>query len=79
LIDAEYVDRIRGMLNKLGLPTRLPLPVPVEELLSLMGSDKKTLDASIRLVLPTQQGVSIMDGIDDGAIGLAWTTVGATM
>ncbi len=78
LIDAEYVDRIRTILKKLGLPTRLPIPVQVEELLAFMQRDKKTLDSSIRLVLPTGTGASVVDGIDSGAIGLAWASVGAT-
>ena len=77
MIDADRVDQIRDLLSALGLPTRLPLPVQVEELISYMRTDKKTVNASIRLVLPTATGASIVDGIDDGAISLAWASVGA--
>jgi len=78
IIDSEYADRIRNVLKKIGLPTRLPLPVQIEELLAFMQRDKKTLDSSIRLVLPTGKGASVVDGIGTGAIGLAWASVGAT-
>jgi 3-dehydroquinate synthase len=78
MIEADQVDQIRDLLATLGLPTRLPLPVQVEELISYMRLDKKTVNDSIRLVLPTASGASIVDGIDDGAIGLAWSSVGAS-
>jgi len=79
MIDADRVDGVREILTKLGLPTRLPLPIQVEELISMMRTDKKSVGASIRLVLPTATGASIVDGIDDGAIGLAWASVGASV
>ena len=78
MIEADQVDKIRDLLATLGLPTRLPLPVQVEELISYMRLDKKTVNDSIRLVLPTASGASIVDGIDDGAIGLSWSSVGAS-
>jgi 3-dehydroquinate synthase len=78
LVDAEYVDRIRGVLTNIGLPIRLPASVHIEELVSIMQRDKKTVDALIRLVLPTEEGATIVDEIDDGAIGLAWASVGAS-
>ena len=77
MIDADRVDQIRCVLTTLGLPTRLPIPVQVEELISIMRTDKKTIDASIRLVLPTADGATVVPDIDDGAIGLAWASVGA--
>ncbi len=79
IVDADYVDRIRRILQKLGLPIRLPIPVPVNELLGLMQSDKKTVNSSIRLVLPSGDGASVIDEIDDSAIGLAWISVGASV
>ena len=78
MVDADRVDQIRCVLTTLGLPTRLPIPVQVDELISIMRTDKKTIDAAIRLVLPTESGATVVTGIDDGAIGLAWTSVGAT-
>lgn len=78
LIDADSVDRVRTLLASIGLPTRIPLPVNIEELISLMVVDKKTVDSSIRLVLPTQHGAKIVTDVDNGTIGLAWASVGAS-
>jgi len=78
MVGAERVDRIRGVLTSLGLPTRVPIPVQVEELISIMRMDKKTVESGIRLVLPTDDSAKVVSGIDDGAIGLAWASVGAS-
>jgi 3-dehydroquinate synthase len=78
LVDAEYVDRIRRVLTNIGLPIRLPISVQIEELVSIMQKDKKTVNTVIRLVLPTGNGATIVDDIDVGAIGLAWASVGAS-
>ena len=77
LADAEVVDRTRDMLIKLGLPTRLPVPVGIEELCNLMRSDKKTIDSQLRLVLPTKDGAMLVENVDSSAVGLAWASVGA--
>ena len=79
--DADGADRIRKILTTIGLPTRLPLPVQVSELFTMMNSDKKTIDSSIRLVLPTSNsdtGATIVEDVAESAIGLAWASVGAT-
>jgi 3-dehydroquinate synthase len=79
--DADAADRIRQILTTIGLPTRLPLPVQVGELLTMMKSDKKTINSSIRLVLPSSSidaGASIVNDVDVSAISLAWTSVGAS-
>jgi len=78
MVGAERVDRIRGVLTSLGLPTRVPIPVQVEELISIMRMDKKTVESGIRLVLPTDDTAKVVSGIDDGVIGLAWASVGAS-
>lgn len=78
MVGADRVDQIRCVLTTLGLPTRLPIPVQVEELISMMRRDKKTIDDSIRLVLPSEDGATVVSDIDDGAIGLAWASVGAS-
>jgi 3-dehydroquinate synthase len=78
MIDAEYADDIRTLLAEIGLPTRLPMPIELENALNLMAKDKKVEQAQIRLVLPTQDGATVVDEVDDGAIALAWASVGAT-
>ena len=78
LIDAEYSDNIRSLLTGIGLPTRLPMPIQLEDAMALMAKDKKAVRSQIRLVLPTQDGAAVIDDIDDGAIALAWASVGAT-
>ena len=78
IIDADYSDHIRTILQTIGLPTRLPMPIQVEDAMNLMRVDKKTVDSRIRLVLPTKDGAEIVDDVDEGAIVLAWSSVGAT-
>lgn len=79
LIDSDRVDELRTLLTSLGLPTRLPMPVALDRVLSVMRVDKKAIDANIRLVLPTNDGAKVVDSVDDSAIALAWTSVGATL
>ncbi|MGY8752709.1 MAG: 3-dehydroquinate synthase [Phycisphaerales bacterium] len=79
LVDGVQGDKLRCLLSKLGLPTRLPMPVNIDRLLELMRMDKKSINAKIRLVLPTKDGAEIVDNVDDSAIILAWTSVGATL
>ncbi len=78
LIGAEYSDQIRALLKTIGLPTRLPMPIQVEDAMNLMLVDKKIVDSHIRLVLPTEASAEIVDDVDEGAIALAWSSVGAT-
>jgi len=46
--------------------------------MNLMLVDKKIVDSHIRLVLPTEASAEIVDDVDEGAIALAWSSVGAT-
>ena len=78
LVDAERVDQIRQVLTMVGLPVSLPLPVSIDSVLQIMRVDKKNRDSAIRLVLPTNSGAEIVTEIDDTALALAWTSVGAS-
>ena len=78
LVNAAVVDGTRDLLCSLGLPTRLPMPVNAEDLFILMRADKKSTDGTIRLVLPTGGDATIVDDVNEGAIGLAWASVGAS-
>ncbi len=78
-IDSTRADQLRALLVDLGLPIRLPIPIDIDRLLGLMRVDKKSIDAKIRLVLPTNEGAEVVENIDDSSIALAWTSVGAAM
>lgn len=78
LVNADVVDGTRDLLCALGLPTRLPMPVNVEDLFLLMRTDKKSIDGTIRLVLPSGGNATVVDDVNEGAIGLAWASVGAS-
>jgi len=55
LIPAEVTARQVRLLESFGLPTA-PLPWPVDELLSVMRSDKKNVAGRLRFVLPKRLG-----------------------
>ena len=78
LVDADIVDRTRELLTTLGLPTRLPMPVSSSDLNLLMKADKKTMEGTIHLVLPTSDSAMVVDDVDESAISLAWASVGAS-
>ena len=78
LVDADIVDRTRELLTTLGLPTRLPIPVSTLDLNQLMKADKKTMDGTIHLVLPTSDNAMVVDDVSESAISLAWASVGAS-
>jgi 3-dehydroquinate synthase len=59
----EFVDQLRGCLESLGLPTRLP-PVSVDAMMQIMALDKKNRDGRLRLVLARDFGeVALVDDI----------------
>jgi 3-dehydroquinate synthase len=78
MIDADFVDQIRALLVSIGLPTRLPMPIQLEDAMGLMQKDKKVIDSCNRLVLPSKDGAMIVDDVDKNAILLAWASVGVT-
>jgi len=56
LATPEAGARVVVLLERLGLPTRLPDPVAPERLLAAMGSDKKNRGRGIRFALPRGLG-----------------------
>ena len=56
LADAGLRNRVASLLERLGLPVRLPAAVPPERLLAAMASDKKNRAREIRFALPTSLG-----------------------
>lgn len=51
LLEADAVARIRSLLERAGLPVRVPALMTVDRFLELMAVDKKVLDGRLRLVL----------------------------
>jgi 3-dehydroquinate synthase len=49
-LPADQVPRIRALLERAGLPTRLPADIATDSLLGFMAGDKKVLDGQSRLV-----------------------------
>jgi len=47
----DQLDRIRAVLERLGVPTRIPANLPHEKLLDLMRHDKKAVDQWPKFVL----------------------------
>ena len=64
-VDAQFNNRQRELLSKLGLPVQLP-DVDVQQLLLLMKHDKKALHRKLRFVLPDRIGhVELIDGVSE--------------
>lgn len=51
-------ERVEALLGRLGLPVRLPRPIPPDALLAAMASDKKNRGSRLRFSLPTALGVT---------------------
>lgn len=56
LASAGLHSRVVTLLNRLGLPTRIPSFLPVDELLTVMRHDKKNRGGEIHLVFAAQLG-----------------------
>ena len=60
LWDQASSDRQLALVQKAGLPTQIPNPVDVEDILIALQSDKKVAAGQVRFVLPTQIGAAIV-------------------
>ena len=77
LCNADVLDKLTALLDKIGLPTRADL-ADTDQLINAMTLDKKVKDNRIRLVLPTRLGqVTIADDTPPTAITAAWTHIRA--
>ena len=62
--DDHLKDRIDLVLNKVGLPSRIPRALSPQSILNAMSRDKKRLGHSFRLVLPVKVGhVMVADDV----------------
>jgi 3-dehydroquinate synthase len=74
----DEADRLRDLLQALGLPTHLPREVDASSLIDTMGYDKKVASGKLRLILPRSLGAAdIVSDIDRSILQSAWAAVGA--
>ena len=75
-MEGEWEDRLVGVLDRAGLPTRIPRPRVPADLLGRMRFDKKIQDGRHRLIVPIAPGqVQIMDDVPESSIIEAWQAV----
>jgi 3-dehydroquinate synthase len=68
LVSPDLGNRQNALLEKFGLPIQ-PEPWPVEELLSVMRSDKKNVDGRLRFILPHRLGeVALFDDVSESEV-----------
>jgi len=72
-VDPGFVSRQDALLRSLGLPVTAAdlgwTPPPADDLLAIMGRDKKTVGGRLRFVLPSRIGhVELVDGMDAGLV-----------
>ncbi|MEO5881393.1 MAG: 3-dehydroquinate synthase, partial [Caldimonas sp.] len=67
LIDAGIARRVAALVERAGLPVRLP-PLPAVELLAFMGHDKKAEDGAPRFVLLDAMGHARIAPVDQSLV-----------
>lgn len=69
LVDGDRVDSIRTAVAQAGLPTAIAGLPDTPEIMARMSHDKKVEGGRLRLVLPTNSGVTVTDQVSKEAIG----------
>jgi len=74
--EAALLARLVALLDRLGLPTSSDCLAATDDLMRVMGSDKKVKDGRVRLVLPEAMGrVAIVDDAPKAAVEAAWAAL----
>jgi 3-dehydroquinate synthase len=77
-VDAVHSEELRQLIESVHLPSRLPRPVPLRDLMLAMTHDKKVADGRARLILPRREGgADIVNDVADDVIRAAWRSIGA--
>ena len=77
--DGTVLDKLVGLLGRIGLPIRSDRLAATDQLLATMRLDKKVADGRLRLVLPGRLGaVTIVDDVPDVAVEQAWANIRQT-
>ncbi len=77
-LDEAGQARVERLLERYGLPRRLPEPVDAAQLVNAMRHDKKITGGRLRLVLPRGLGaVEVVDDVDPEVLRAAWGRAGA--
>jgi 3-dehydroquinate synthase len=74
-LDAAGVDAHRATVASLGLPTSVPGPIAVADLLDVMRRDKKA-SGGLTFVLPGANGLETVEDPDPRALDVAFAAVG---
>ncbi len=78
LLDESEARRVRGILESVGLPTRVGSLPQVETLIAIMGHDKKARGGRLRLVIPDgARSVRVIDGPPDHLIRAGFEAIRA--
>jgi 3-dehydroquinate synthase len=72
ILDNDYVQRIKALLDTYGLPSAIPSDIITEDLMASMKLDKKTVAGELKIVFPEKIGnVIIQKGVGEKEIGEA--------
>ncbi len=75
--ERDLLPRLRALLQRIGLPIRVPLPARAE-LAAAMGFDKKAQDGKLRLILLDAIGKArIANDVDTHLVATAWDAIRA--
>ncbi len=73
-IDTPAVDEHRRVVAGYDLPSKIPAGLADDDLVELMGRDKKVLDGGLTFVLDGPDGVEVVEGVD---VEVVRSTLGA--
>jgi 3-dehydroquinate synthetase len=77
-ITDDLAARVRALLERCSLPTRLPGLPGDAEFLALMAQDKKVSGGRLRLVLPCGEGAAgLFSDVPEAAIRAGWAAIRA--